>query len=74
MLDKRHRNKDWQLPTSAGGMIESWEAVKIAVLMDIRDELQQLNHTLGCYNFQSIPAVLRTIRKNTSGLRKEKAG
>lgn len=70
MSDTRHKNGNWRLPTSGNGSPETWDAVKIAVLMDIRDELQALNRLLACPNFTAIPTVLRTIRRNTSGLRK----
>jgi len=62
MSMRRHRNVAWALPTSTTGGIESWEYVKIAVLMDIRDELQNLNRQLNCPNFTQIPTVLRGIR------------
>lgn len=68
--DTRHKNGNWPLPTTNKGAPESWDFVKIAVMMDIRDELQTLNRLLACPNFTSIPTILRTIRRNTTGLRK----
>lgn len=65
-VDKRHKNTAWHLPTTAAGKLESWTYVPIAVLMDIRDELQQLNGLLRCNNFLAIPSELRTIRRNTT--------
>lgn len=72
MPDKRHKNVNWTLPTSDSGAIETWQAVEIAVLMDIRDELQTLNRLLGCSNFTRIPQVLRRISSNTANLPKVK--
>lgn len=71
-LDTRHSGKRWSLPTNDSGRIETWEAVQIAVLMDIRDELQRLNNVLHCPNFTSIPNTLGAIRRNTSKPKKVK--
>jgi hypothetical protein len=62
-VDQRHKDKKWSLPTDSDGRIGSWDHVKIAVLMDIRDELQTLNRLLGCPNFTGIPETLRQIRR-----------
>jgi hypothetical protein len=66
----RHKNSDWQLP---GPRIGTWEQVGIAVLMDIRDELQSIGlqqtrllNILECRNFQNIPRILRAIARNTA--------
>lgn len=37
----------------------------LAVLMDIRDELQKLNRVFNCGNFLSLPHVVQGIEKNT---------
>lgn len=58
----RHGHQDWNLPTPIG----TWTNVQVALLMDIRDELQRLNRLLNCPNFLSIPTSLRAIRKNTT--------
>ncbi len=68
----RFKNADWDLPTD-NGKIQTWQAVEVAVLMDIRDELQTLNRLLGCPNFTAIPTVLRKIRANTAKPRKPKS-
>lgn len=47
----RHKNTNWKLPDNEN----TWESSKLAVLMDIRDELQTLNGLLGCPNFKEIP-------------------
>jgi hypothetical protein len=44
--------------------LEMQESIR-NVLEDIRGELQQLNRTLGCPNFQAIPARLKRISRNT---------
>ena len=31
------------------GALTDWQKVEIAVLMDIRDQLRELNTTLGCF-------------------------
>lgn len=72
MVDTRHKNQNWALPTNAIGNIETWQGVEIAVLMDIRDELQVLNGLLRCPNFLAIPKKLDAIRRNTSRPRKMK--
>jgi hypothetical protein len=63
--DTRHKNGNWALPTTPDGRIEAWDYVKIALLMDIRDELQTLNRLLGCYNFTRLPHILDRIESNT---------
>lgn len=65
-MNMRHKNVNWDLPTSSTGSIETWDAVKVAVLMDLRDELQKLNALLYCGNFIGIPGVLREIQRNTT--------
>lgn len=64
----RHKNTDWNLPNPAANC----EHVGIAILMDIRDELQTLNRLLGCHNFTQIPHVLRGIRAKLPTKKKKK--
>lgn len=64
-VETRHAKVSWKLPTNPNGTLESWTYVPIAVLMDIRDELQSLNQLLRCSNFLRIPSELRNIRLNT---------
>ena len=70
----RFKNSDWNLPETPIGGHATWDAVKVAVLMDIRDELQRLNGVIGCANFIRIPRVLDQIVANTKkpGRRKKK--
>lgn len=56
---------EWNLADEAGN-VGTWDKVQVAVLMDIRRELQTLNRLLMCPNFTSIPHELRVIRKNTT--------
>ncbi len=65
MTDQRRANADWQVADNDGS-VPTWERVGIAVLMDIRDELQKLNNLLRCPNFIAIPRKLDAIRRNTT--------
>ena len=58
----RFANVKWELPSKRDGYIETWDLARLAVLMDIRDELQKLNALLGCRNFVAVPGILRDIR------------
>ena len=64
MADRRKANQNWQVADKRGN-VYSWENASVAVLMDIRDELQRLNNLLNCYNFMQIPAHLKQLVKNT---------
>jgi len=69
-MDTRHKNKQWRLldlgtPNSDGSRGYENATIHMAILMDIRDELQELNRLLNCANFLAIPTVLRGIEKNT---------
>lgn len=61
MADKRHRNVNWLLNDPA-----PTEHATLAVLMDIRDELQYLHQVFGCKNFLDLPNVVRRIEANTT--------
>ena len=65
----RHANYDWRLPD---GPTVHYEAVQVAILMDIRDELQTLNRLLRCDNFIGIPNQLRRIATNTTKPRRKR--
>jgi hypothetical protein len=43
----------------------SWDGAQLAVLMDIRDELQELNRRLACSDLLALPKLLRAIKSNT---------
>lgn len=59
-----HPNVDWQMPT---GTI-SWQQAELAVLMDIRRELRNINAILRCHDTQRIPYYLRRIAAQTNRL------
>ncbi len=44
-VDKRQKDVEWQLPANAFDSV-SVESAQLAVLMDIRDELQSINTLL----------------------------
>ncbi len=46
MASKRFKDVDWTLPATAEGGIQTWDGIKIAVLMDLRDELKEIRTTL----------------------------
>lgn len=62
----RHANTNWNLGGTEGGGIPTWKQASIAVLMDVRDELQRLNRLLNCQNFTAIPYTLSAIKRNTN--------
>lgn len=62
-LDIRQANKVWRVTESDGSI--TWNGVKLAVLMDIRDELRRLNSLLSCANFTGISHTLKQIAQQT---------
>ena len=64
----RRKNTEWSLPDL--GETVTVDQAQLAVLMDIRDELQRLNALFNCSNFLAIPHTLRAIEKNTRPKRK----
>lgn len=68
--DTRYKNFVWIIPSEAN---PSFEGAQLAVLMDIRDELQRLNELLHCPNFVSIPPMLDEIVINTRPKRRTAA-
>ena len=69
MADQRRKNVSWKV-AAIDGCVPTWERASIAVLMDIRDELQTLNGLLSCQHFMAIPRTLKQIRANTAKPRK----
>ena len=59
------QNWDWVL-LDAKGKIQTWEQAQVAVLMDIRAELQSLNTMLRCPRFQHIPTTLARIDRRVA--------
>lgn len=70
--DQRRKNVSWSVGNAKDGGVETWEAAGVAVLMDIRDELQALNRLLACPNFLGIPHTLTKIKQNTTKPRKRR--
>jgi hypothetical protein len=66
----RHKNVDWNL---TGPNPATWQEVEIAVLEDIRDELQRINGVLNCSNFLDLPRQVRLIQLNTKRRKKKPA-
>lgn len=65
MSGQRHKDANWQINEV------SYDSAQLAVLMDIRDELKQLNRVLNCRDFLDMPRVLRQVRANTAKPRKK---
>ena len=61
----RHKDANWTVHTNEDNRI-SYEGATLAVLMDIRDELQELNATFNCHRFQGIPVTLDRIDRRLS--------
>jgi hypothetical protein len=63
----RHKDVEWNLTKEdlPGNRFRTTnpEDRVVAVLMDIRDEMKELNALLHCHNFTGIPATLRSIRR-----------
>jgi len=70
-MSHNRANIEWNINSSDGSI--TWDLVPIAVLMDIRSELQILNRLLGCENFTRIPFVLDEIKRNTKKPLRKKA-
>jgi hypothetical protein len=67
-MSYRSRAKDWNWGVlNDQGECRSVDYAILAVLMDLRDELKELNRlcrgTLGCRNFQAVPHRLLRIAR-----------
>lgn len=71
MDDTRKKNVDWAILRNTNGTTSA-ETASLAVLMDIRDELQKLNRVFECHNFLRISQTLEQIRRSTTKKRKVK--
>jgi len=60
MTDTRKKNINWMINVDANGRVSN-ENARLAVLMDIRDELQHLNRRMDCWE---VTEGFRSIRKN----------
>ncbi|MFA5901032.1 MAG: hypothetical protein WC829_18180 [Hyphomicrobium sp.] len=63
MNDTRHKNGNWNLGAANSEGRVTFDQITVAVLMDIRDELQKLNRLLHCPDFMAIPSKLDAIHK-----------
>jgi len=71
MADRRRKHVGWAVADSAGNLYSSVkDGAMLAVLMDIRDELQRLNELLHCRNFLDVPHTLRRIDRRLATSRK----
>lgn len=62
MADRRKKNINWNVADDQGETYNGMrDGVTVALLMDIRDELQTLNRLLHCQNFQNLPRTLNRI-------------
>ena len=75
----RHKDSQWNLneegtPNASGEKSYSNDTIKLALLMDLRDELKQLNQTLSCLrctNFLAMPRHVERTRLAVEGLRRD---
>lgn len=71
----RHKDVDWNLRDLDENNALATERIQCALLMDIRDELKQLNTTLGCYRMRrmsdTIERIDRRLAKRISLRRKK---
>lgn len=63
----RHKDTNWDLLVQP-----SYDTAKLAILMDIRDELKLMNQRLQCDETRRIPRYLRDIVANTKRKPKRK--
>lgn len=68
----RLKNRQWNLNCKETDQTFTIEHIKIALLMDIRDELQQLNNVLTCSNLSRYERILRGIRAKLPLRRRKK--
>lgn len=68
MADTRRKNCNW-IVASDDERAKSIEHIQVAVLMDIRDELQSINSKLGCYR---IPRALDALIEVGRDIRRKK--
>jgi hypothetical protein len=76
MSDRRRKNAIWFVTDEQGKVY--WPPTSgrcgatLALLMDIRDELQRLNEVLHCSNFLAVPRKLDRIARNTAKPRRRR--
>lgn len=67
MTDTRNKNYNWTTRGPLGGV--SVDQAQLAVLMDIRDELQAINEKLNCYR---LPRALDALHEVGIDIRRKK--
>jgi hypothetical protein len=67
-ISTRHKNTTWTIPNNANGTTP-YEGAQLAVLMDIRDELQSLVRLANCYR---IPRALDAMIELGAEARRKK--
>lgn len=67
MADTRKKNVNWKLHVYENGSVPHHDA-NLAVLMDIRDELQAVNRKLDCWRIQR---MFRTLERMDRRLAKK---
>lgn len=72
--DIRRKNFAWNVREKGQTANTTDMNRQLAVLMDIRDELQKLNSLLHCHNFTSLPQVLRRMDRRLAKDRPLKKG
>jgi hypothetical protein len=68
MNDRRRKNVSWHVCQNGVESL-SFDAAQLAVLMDIRDELQTLNQLAGCFR---IPRALDAMIELGAAARRKK--
>lgn len=64
VIDRRKANVNWDVMTESGQWYQGdYGGATLAVLMDVRRELQTLNRLLHCSRFTGIPRTLLTIAR-----------
>lgn len=73
-IDRRRKNVEWNVIDENNCWYSGckYGGASLAVLMDIRDELKQLNSLLACPNFIGIPRTLRAIHRKMPTRKKVK--
>jgi len=68
----RYKNIDWNLGDLGPDGSPTWNLLQCALLMDIRDELQELNRLFHCPNFRDLPSAVFDIRRATGKRKRAK--
>ncbi len=66
-----YKNVEWTIEPNVLSKQYSYDQASLAVLMDIRQELRNLNSILNCSNTLAIPRMLRSIELNTRPKKKK---